>query len=156
MRLFLQFLPCDEANEWTSAADLRRDLTLDALLHGAGHAQVIRLSDGSPYELHRLEPGRVQRDQEPDGGTIFRVSTDSGTVRLPYRDLLRVESIGGISPITLGREAIALVLSFETHIGSLFAKGGRPSDVFKAQKTPTRGAPTASCATTCSTVSVPV
>lgn len=124
----------DEANEWTSAAELRRDLTLDALLHGAGHAQVIRLTDGTPYELHRLEPGRVQRDQETDGEPFFRVSTDTGTVRLSYRDVLRVESIGGVSPITLGREAIALALSFETHIGGLFANGGRPSGVIKAKK----------------------
>lgn len=124
----------DEANEWTSAAELRRDLTLDALLHGAGHAQVIRLTDGTPYELHRLEPGRVQRDQETDGEPFYRVSTDTGTVRLSYRDVLRVESIGGVAPITLGREAIALALSFETHIGGLFANGGRPSGVIKAQK----------------------
>lgn len=55
----------DEANEWTSAAEVRRDLTIDALLHGAGHAQVIRLTDGPPYALHRLDPGRMQRDLEP-------------------------------------------------------------------------------------------
>lgn len=124
----------DEANEWTSAAELRRDLTLDALLHGAGHAQVVRLTDGTPYELHRLEPGRVQRDQETDGEPFYRVSTDTGPVRLSYRDVLRVESIGGVAPITLGREAIALALSFETHIGGLFANGGRPSGVIKAKK----------------------
>lgn len=124
----------DEANEWTSAAELRRDLTLDALLHGAGHAQVIRLTDGTPYELHRLEPGRVQRDQETDGEPFYRVSTDTGPARLSYRDVLRVESIGGVAPITLGREAIALALSFETHIGGLFANGGRPSGVIKAKK----------------------
>lgn len=124
----------DEANEWTSAEELRRDLTFDALLHGAGHAQVIRLADGSPYELHRLEPGKVQRDQEPDGEPFFRVSTDTGQVRLSYRDVLRVEAIGGVSPITLGREAIALALSFEAHIGGLFANGGRPSGVIRAQK----------------------
>lgn len=124
----------DEANEWTSAAELRRDLTLDALLHGAGHAQVIRLSDGTPYELHRLEPGSVQPDKESDGEPFYRVTTDGGQVRLSYRDVLRVEAVGGVSPITLGREAIALALSFESHIGGLFANGGRPSGVIKAQK----------------------
>ncbi|WP_298494792.1 phage portal protein [uncultured Maritimibacter sp.] len=124
----------DEANEWTSAAELRRDLTLDALLHGAGHAQVIRLSDGTPYELHRMDPTKVQRDQEADGEPFYRVHTDAGHARLSYRDVLRVEAIGGVSPITLGREAIALALSFEAHIGGLFANGGRPSGVIRAQK----------------------
>lgn len=124
----------DEANEWTSAAELRRDLTLDVLLNGAGHAQVIRLADGTPYELHRLEPGSVQPDKETDGEPFYRVTTDAGQVRLSYRDVLRVEAIGGASPITLGREAIALALSFEQHIGGLFANGGRPSGVIRAQK----------------------
>lgn len=121
----------DEANPWTSAAELRRDLTLDALLHGgAGHAQVVRLTDGTPpYELHRLEPGTVQPDKEPDGEPFYRVATDAGQVRLSFRDVLRIDAIGGVSPITLGREAIALALSFETHIGRLFANGGRPSGV---------------------------
>ena len=38
----------DEANEWTSAEELRESLTTDALLHGAGHAQVIRTGNGTP------------------------------------------------------------------------------------------------------------
>lgn len=124
----------DEANEWTSAAELRESLTTDALLHGAGHAQVIRLNDDTPYELHRLEPGKVQLDHEPDGEPFYLVSTDTGQVRMSYRDVLRIEAFGGTSPVTLGREAIALALSFESHIGGIFANGGRPSGVIKAQK----------------------
>ena len=104
------------ANPWTSAAKLREQLTIDALLHGAGHAQVVRLSDDTPYELHRLEPSKVQRDQEPDGEPFFRVSTDAGQVRLSYREVLRIEAVGGVAPITLGREAIALAISFENAI----------------------------------------
>jgi len=146
----------DKPNEWTSAAELRRDLTLDALLHGAGHAQVICLTDGTPSELHRLDPGRVQRHQETDGEPFFRVNTDAGTMRLSYRDVLRVGSIGSVSPITLGREAITLALSFESHIGGLFANGGRPSGVVKANNTSARSAPMASCPSTRAAVSVPI
>lgn len=124
----------DEANPWTSAAQLREDLTVDALLHGAGHAQVIRLDDDTPFELHRLEPGKVQLNYEPDGEPYYLVSTDNGQVRKSYRDVLRIACFGGVSPITLGREAIALALSFEGHIGGVFANGGRPSGVIKAQK----------------------
>lgn len=125
----------DEANPWTSAAELREKLTADALLHGAGHAQVVRLNNGTPYELHRLEPGRVQVNYEPeDGEPFYLVSTDSGQLRMSYRDVLRIEAFGAVSPIILGREAIALSLSFENHIGSVFANGGRPSGVITAQK----------------------
>ncbi|KIN60635.1 putative head portal protein, HK97 family [Sulfitobacter noctilucae] len=124
----------DEANPWTSASELREQLTTDALLHGAGHAQVIRFPDGTPFELHRIEPGKVQRQLEQDGEPFYLVSTVSGQARIPYSDILRVEAFGGISPVTLGREAIALALSFEHHIGGVFANGGRPSGVIKAQK----------------------
>ncbi|NVO55104.1 phage portal protein [Rhodobacteraceae bacterium B1Z28] len=122
------------ANPWTSAAKLREQLTIDALLHGAGHAQVVRLSDDTPYELHRLEPGKVQRDQEPDGEPFFRVHTDAGQVRLSYRDVLRIEAVGGVAPITLGREAIALAISFEKHMATSLKNGARPSGVVTTDK----------------------
>ncbi|MDO6754711.1 phage portal protein [Phaeobacter inhibens] len=73
----------DEANEWTSAAELREKLTTDALLHGAGHAQVIRLNDGTPYELHRLEPGKVQPNFEADGEPFYLVSTENSQFVCP-------------------------------------------------------------------------
>lgn len=47
------------ANEWTGAGQLRVDLTIDALLHGAGFAEVVRFGDGRPFELHRLAPGTL-------------------------------------------------------------------------------------------------
>ena len=124
----------DEANEWTSAAQLRTDLTCDALLHGAGYAHVVRLGDETAYELHRIEPGKVTRNSELDGEPFYLVSTDNGQVRYSYRDILCIQSFGGVSPITLAREAIALAISFEAHIGSIFANGGRPSGVIKSPK----------------------
>ncbi|WP_424976822.1 phage portal protein [Leisingera sp. S232] len=117
----------DEANPWTTAAELREQLTLDALFHGAGHAQVVPLSDGSPYELHRLKPGKVQRFEENDGEPYYMVSTDEGQVKLAYHQVLRIEAIGGLSPIALGREAIALAITFEQHISRSLKNGTRLS-----------------------------
>ena len=39
----------DEANEWTSAGQLREALTIDALLTGNGYAHVVRLSDDTLF-----------------------------------------------------------------------------------------------------------
>lgn len=120
----------DEANEWTSAGQLRETLTIDALLTGNGYAHVTRLSDGTPYELHRLEPSTVKADKEPDGEPFYKVQTaDKGQRRYSYRDILHIQPFGGVSPITLGREAIALSLAFENHIASVFANGARPSGI---------------------------
>jgi HK97 family phage portal protein len=124
----------DQANEWTSAAQLRTALTIDALLHGNGHALVSRSSDGRPLELHRLEPGKVQNECEDDGTPFYLVSADRGQVRVEFYDMIHIQPFGGVSPIRLGREAIALAIAFERHISSLFANGGRPSGIIKAKK----------------------
>ena len=121
----------DEANPFTSAAQLRRDLTFDALLRGNGYALVNRPND-TPLELNRLDPSRVQNRYEDDGTPFYIVSTNRGRqVRVEYPDMLHIQPVGGISPIKLGREAIALAIAFERHIASVFANGGRPSGMLK-------------------------
>lgn len=118
------------ANEWTSAGQLRIDLTVDALLHGAGYAQVVRASDHRPLELHRLDPSKVQRQCEDDGEPYYLVSTERGQVRLSYRDVLYIPAFAGVSPVKLGREAIGIGLTLEKHTSNLFSDGARPSGMF--------------------------
>lgn len=125
----------DEANEWTSAQGLRTAITTDALLNDkGGFAYVVRGADGRPLELQRLDPGRVSPRFKVDGEPYFDVSTDSGPRSYSFHDVLHIQPFGGVSPVTLGREAIALALAFESHIGQLFANGGRPSGIVKSPK----------------------
>jgi HK97 family phage portal protein len=123
------------ANDWTSAGQLRIDLTIDALLHGAGYAQVARASDDRPLELHRLDPSKVQRNFEEDGEPYYLVSTERGQVRLSYRDVLHIPAFAGISPVKLGREAIGIGLTLEKHTSNLFSDGARPSGMFWTENT---------------------
>ncbi|MGP4752132.1 phage portal protein [Agrobacterium pusense] len=118
------------ANEWTSAGQLRIDLTVDALLHGAGYAQVVRASGDHPLEIHRLNPSKVQRNCEDDGEPFYLVSTERGQVRLSYRDVLYIPAFAGVSPVKLGREAIGIGLTLEKHTSNLFGDGARPSGMF--------------------------
>lgn len=118
------------ANDWTSAGQLRIDLTIDALLHGAGYAQVVRASDDRPLELHRLDPSKVQRKSEDDGEPFYLVSTERGQVPLSYRDVLYIPAFAGLSPVKLGREAIGIGLTLEKHTSNLFSDGARPSGMF--------------------------
>lgn len=115
------------ANDWTSAGQLRVDLTVDALLHGAGYAQVVRASDDRPLELHRLDPSKVQRNFEDDGEPYYLVSSGSGQVRLSYRDVLYIPAFGGVSPIRFGREALGIASLLEKHSAQLFGSGARPA-----------------------------
>lgn len=118
------------ANDWTSAGQLRIDLTIDALLHSAGYAQVVRASDDRPLELHRLDPSKVQRKCEDDGEPFYLVSTERGQVRLSYRDVLYIPAFAGVSPVKLGREAIGIGITLEKHTSNLFSDGARPSGMF--------------------------
>lgn len=124
----------DVANDWTSAEQLRTDLTTDALLTGNGFAQVTRLPDGTPFELHRIDPGNVKCGAAPDGEPFYIIKTANGDVQLGYQDVLHIQPFGGVAPIMLAREAIALALAFERHIGGVFANGGRPSGIIQSEK----------------------
>ncbi|RCW85430.1 phage portal protein [Phyllobacterium bourgognense] len=126
----------DEANEWTSASQLRTDLTVDALLRDNGYAKVVRYSDGRPFELHRLDPSKVTlKHDDATGEPVYIVQEGRKHASYPYTEILHIQPFGGKSPIKLGRDAISLSMAFEAHIASLFANGGRPSGIIKSEKT---------------------
>lgn len=122
----------DEANPWTSAEELREEITTDALLRGHGYALVIRNGMGDPLELHRLDPDTVTPETTQDGEPVYRVRQANGGDRLhPYTEILHLTAFGGVSPITLGREAIGLAIAAESHLSGFHANGGRPSGIIK-------------------------
>jgi HK97 family phage portal protein len=123
------------ANPWTSAGQLRADLTIDALLHGAGFAEVTRYGDGRPAELHRLAPGTVQRRIEDDGEPFYIVTVKGQRQRrLSYRDVLYVPAFGGFSPVHAGKKAIGLAMVLERHGEQFFGSGARPSGIISNEK----------------------
>lgn len=120
---------------WESAGHLRVELTRDALLHGAGYAQVVRVGDGRPAELHRLAPGTVQRRAEDDGEPFYIVTAKGQRQRrLSYRDVLYIPAFGGIAPVHAGRKAIGLAMTIERHAEQFFASGARPSGIISNEK----------------------
>lgn len=123
------------ANGWTSAGELRVQLTVDALLHNGGYAEVVRSDDGRPLALHRIYPWNVQRRLDLyTGEPFYIVSTDRGQVQLPYSEVLYVPAFNGVSPIKLGREAIGLASVLERHGSQFFANGTRPSVIITNDK----------------------
>jgi len=121
----------DEANDHTSAADFREQLTRDALLHGNGLALINRI-DGRPIELIRLDP--VSVDIEPDdlGSPRYFLRQETQRREIARADVLHIKApslngISGESPIKQARETIGLLLAIEAHAARLFKNGGRPS-----------------------------
>lgn len=124
------------ANEWTSAGKLRQDLTKDALLHGGGFARVIRLDDGKPFELHRIQPEKVTvLEDSVTGAPVYRVQEASGSVDYSHKDILHIPAFAGVSPVKYGREAIGIAAILEDHSAKLFASGARPAGIITFEKT---------------------
>ncbi|WP_054007846.1 phage portal protein [Cypionkella psychrotolerans] len=120
----------DWANDWTSAEELREQLTSDALLTGNGFAQVSRNGEGKPVELHRMDPGAVSIEYDDYGEPSYRVQlTNGGNAVLAHHDVLHIQGLRGVSPIVLARDAIGLALAAEAHLAGFFKNGGRPSGV---------------------------
>lgn len=122
----------DHANDWTSAEAFREQLTADALLTGHGYAQVARNTEGKPVFMLRMDPGAVTVEHDEYGEPSYRIRLkDGGDQVLSFSDVLHIQSLHGVSPITLAREAIGLALAAEQHLAGFYRNGGRPSGVIR-------------------------
>lgn len=130
----------DEANDWTSAGQLRATLTADALLHDHGYALANRVN-GRVIEFIRLDPrGVTIKADQITGEPVYEVREGKGVRLYDFRDVLHVSSPLGLAPIKAGREAIALASILETHAARLFAGGAKPSAlIWNEEKSGTAG-----------------
>jgi HK97 family phage portal protein len=124
----------EDANDWTSAYDLKMQVQVDTLLHGNGFAFVNRVG-GVPREIIRLDPRCVTIMNE-GGIPRYYVQETRGRREIAREDLihiraLSVDGVGGKSPVAMAAEAIGIALSQEEHAGRLFGSGARPSGLLK-------------------------
>ena len=130
-----------KANPWTAASELRKQLTVDALLFGNGYALANRVN-GKVIELIRLSPSSVAPYVDQTTGEPYYV-VRQGKMNTTYQwtDIVHVhgmvtnDGVTGIAPIYMARQAIGLLIAMESHTGRIFAKGGRPSGVLVAPAT---------------------
>ena len=120
----------DEANDFTSAGQLRAQLTADALLHDHGFAFANRVN-GVVQEFIRLDPLSITIRTDPTTGEPVYVQGQGAAQRIyRFQDILHVSAPLSLSPIKAGREAIALAVVLESCAARLFNSGARPSSVF--------------------------
>lgn len=130
----------DDANDWTSAGQLRTQLTTDALLTGNGYAYANRVN-GKVVEFIRLDPLTVSpKVDAATGEPSYEVKQGNAKRTYFFRDILHIpaitgnDGVTGIAPISLAREAIALSMTLEAHAAKLFGRGARPSGVLSFEK----------------------
>jgi HK97 family phage portal protein len=121
-----------EANDWTSAGELRARLTADALLYNQGGFAYANRVNGRVVEFIRLDPASVTVKADAATGEPVYEVRDGNRVRVyPYTDILHIRAPLDLAPINAGREAIALATVLEQHAARLFAGGARPSSVIE-------------------------
>lgn len=119
----------DFANEWTSAAEIREQMTADAIQHGHGYARAT-VVNGAVQELNKLDPRTVTRkSRELTGEPFYVVGTGADAFTVPFNEMLHISDFDGVASIQRGREAIALAELLERHTSKFFANGARPSGV---------------------------
>lgn len=120
-------------NDWTSAAELIRDLTSDALLRDLGGlALVTRNPDGRIVEAIRYAPGAIGVDYDPS--TLEPTYRDASGRPLRSGDVIHLRPPFGRAPATLARDAIAAAAAMERHAATLFDRGARPSGTLNFTK----------------------
>lgn len=127
------------ANPWTTARALRRQITVDAMLHGDGFALVTRRPDGSAMELFRLDPRAVERKQRADGEPFYVYRSTAGAYEYAHGDVLRISAPSldgerGYPVITAARQAIGAAIAMEGHAARIFSKAAKPSGVLTSLK----------------------
>lgn len=124
----------DDATEWQSAYEFRRQLTADAMLFGNAFAFVNRIG-GRVVELVRLPPQNMTlKVSEQTGEPFYEVRQDRSAVRVyPFADVLHLQApfsdngYTGTAPIVLGREAIGLAIQLGDKAALVFRNSSKPS-----------------------------
>jgi HK97 family phage portal protein len=131
----------DAANEFTTAALFREQITRDALLYPNGGFAFINRVDGRPVELIRLDPevSPVKVDWS-NGEPVYSVKEDGKLREIAREDILHIPSpsMSGQGLAYDARNAIGLALVLERYANKLFANGVRPGSILFAKdaKTP--------------------
>lgn len=120
------------AAPWMTAAEFRREMTLDALWQGNAFARVIRIGD-AVRELQRIRPDAITLMIDQDSGEVgykLRLA-DGGEELLSYREILHLQALRARSTIKDIMGAIELALALEGHGRKVFKNGAMPSGILR-------------------------
>lgn len=130
-------------NRWsdpgTPAYNLRRAMTVDALLTGNGFSEVRRSSSGRPVYLRYLPPNQVQFKVENGRRFYELVKTDGAPERLAYADVVHIPSLisadgwSGIGFVDAGQDVLQTIKATAKFTKQHFDNSGRPSIIVKQQ-----------------------
>jgi len=130
----LQYLLEERPNPYMTAFDFRKALEAHKLLRGNAFAEIERDGNGAIVALWVLNPARMGRPQESEGGTlVYPYQTSDGrTVQLRQEQVFHIrgytdDGIWGKSPITVHRETVGLALAQKEYTARFYGNNANPS-----------------------------
>ncbi|RXV64868.1 phage portal protein [Roseovarius sp. A46] len=120
-----------EANDYTTAPQLMRDLVIDGLTLDQGGLAWINRVNGRPVEIIHYTRGSITVEYD----TLTREPSYRLQGRpLAASDVIHLRSPFSRSPLSLAREAIGLAIVMERHAARLFGRGAKPSGALSFPK----------------------
>lgn len=117
-----------DANDFTSAFELIRQIVVDALTMDQGGMVWVNRVGGKPVELLRFNLGVLsfERDVNTNQRHYRRFGSPEDA-----RNIVHLLPPLGRAPLSLAREAIGTAVALDRHTASFFANGARPSGILK-------------------------
>jgi len=127
-----------QPNGWQTSFEFREMLTAHACIYGNAYAEIRSGIKGAVTELWPLHPSRVKVEQLEDGSLCYYYREPNG-METRYRQdqmfhlrWLSSDSLTGMVPVTLSKDAIALAQALETHGGAYFGNACRLSGLMES------------------------
>lgn len=123
----------DRPNPWQTSFEFREMMQGHLELRGNAFAFINRVG-GRVQELLPIHPDRVSAKQEADYSLSYKVQGNPDPFpaeRILHLRGLSSDGVTGMTPISLGREAVGLALAAEQHGARLFGNGARPGGILE-------------------------
>ena len=104
-----------------------------ALLWGRGYLYVVRNNAGQVLELWPLHPQRTEARRSKETNALYYVTllANGQPKDLAKEDVIPLNSLMGLSPVTLAREALSSAAAAEEYAGRFWANNARPGGLIE-------------------------
>jgi HK97 family phage portal protein len=127
----------DLPNPYLTSLELRENLTGHVALWGDAYAEIEWSGAGRPLALWPLRPDRMAPRLTDGGQLVYETRLPNGeTKMLAAWQVWHIrgwgtDSLHGLSPVGVAREAVGTALAVEEYCGRFFANDSRPGGVLK-------------------------
>lgn len=119
-------------NSWQTSFEWREQQMLHLCTHGQSFSEIIRGDGDIVSELIPLHPSRMKCERVETGKIRYTYQEESGRSTVyPQDQIMHIrwlsgDSVNGMVPVELAKDALGLAKACEVHGVSFFANGARP------------------------------